>query len=76
MNNKIIDVSSHMLTGRTRHRMKQRLLRNPLIILQVEVIGEVDNSEPGRVQSRVIEYWRDAEAKDFSNKALHCFKLI
>lgn len=76
MSTGIINVSSHILTGRTRHRIKQRLLRNPLIILQVQVIGEVDDSEPGRVQSRVVEYWRDAKVKDFSNKALHCFKLI
>lgn len=63
-------MTKRSLTGNIRHRIETRLLRKPLLVLQVEwkETGRVTHDNcGGRVESRElpdITYWEDARVED------------
>lgn len=56
---------SETLTGKTKHRLEQRILRTPLLVLQVEVdTVEYDPVDLRDIHGRSYKYYRDATVED------------
>lgn len=48
------------ITGRKRYRILTRLFRNPVLVLQLEVIGIHTFCIAGMIESENIKWWVDA----------------
>ncbi len=53
-------------TGKERFRVQPRLFRKPIIILQVEMGGEIDVSPFIRTDYQYRTWWKDAELVDLT----------
>ena len=53
------------LTGRTRHVMRKRFMRQSVMVLQVEVAGDKLSYNPNTIETIPVRYWRDATPGDF-----------
>lgn len=51
----------HKPTGKIRYRLLQRWFRRPLLVLQIEVEGFVEEYSPVSIDGSIQKYWIDAE---------------
>jgi len=51
-------------TGNRRHRVQNRFLRSPLVVLQLEVEGFVPEFSGGRVDGEIRRWFVDAKPED------------
>ena len=54
-------MSKPKLTGNIRYRVLKRFLRAPVLILQVELIGNVSNYDGGHISVGEQTWWEDCK---------------
>lgn len=64
------------LTGRTRYRVQERLMREPLLVLQVEWEMKVGDYEDSPLAGSTSRGWRDARLEDFRRLKVNSVEVV